>query len=397
MPSIEAHSGHPVGDSAMYSQRIHPLLVAKITEMVLDGITNTAEVKRSLRFYANTILANQLGMIFSKQNRAFFPTSIDIRNHIYTAKKMLELSKLDQDNLRQMIEQYKQDDPTSSFFFHPLIKQEAENEERVEQTSITPNLDEQWQGCYKGNTGGDDEIINIAGSGSQCQQTLLLVHQEQWQKELLGKYGNDICLIDTTYKTTRYDIALFFICVKTNIGYTVVAEFVIQEETVEKIQEALEILKQWNPKWKPKYFMSDYSEAELLALEKCFTTTKVFLCDFKGNKRGRGGSKTTNTAYQNRNRRNFFLYLEGVLTHQHHRETNEQTPAEKQDNSVLQQDSQAGYELAVADLKSSNVWKDNQDVQTWLSIIILAINTYGEYSLDNPFITSNNFTAFMKH
>ena len=317
MPSIEAHSGHPVGDSAMYSQRIHPLLVAKITEMVLDGITNTAEVKRSLRFYANTILTNQLGMIFSKQNCAFFPTSIDIRNHIYTAKKMLELSKLDQDNVRQMIEQYKQDDPTSSFFFRPLIKQEAENEERAEQTSITPNLDEQCQGCYKGNTGGDDEIINIAGSGSQCQQTLL-VHQEQWQKELLGKYGNDICLIDATYKTTRYDIALFFICVKTNIGYTVVAEFVIQEETAEKIQEALEILKQWNPKWKPKYFMSDYSEAELLALEKCFTTTKVFLCDFHREQVWERWIKDHKHGLSNRNRRNFFLYLEGVLTHQHH-------------------------------------------------------------------------------
>ena len=78
IPSIEAHSGHPVGDKAMYSQQIHLLLVAKITEMVLEGITNTAEVKRSLRFYANTILANQVGMKFSKQNRAFFfpPASI---------------------------------------------------------------------------------------------------------------------------------------------------------------------------------------------------------------------------------------------------------------------------------------------------------------------------------
>ena len=37
----------------------------------------------------------------------------------------------------------------------------------------------------------------------------LLVHQEKWQKELLAKYGNDISLIDATYKTTRYDIALF--------------------------------------------------------------------------------------------------------------------------------------------------------------------------------------------
>ena len=213
MPTTEAHSGHPLGNNAMYSQRIHPLLVAKITEMVLDGITNTAEVKRSLRFYMNTILASQVGIKFSKQNRAFYPTSIDIRNHIYAAKKTLELSKLDQENVRQMVKQHKQEYPTSSFFFRPLIKQEVETENDVHKA---PN-EELHLECYKGNTGGND-IINIAGSNSYCQQTLLLVHQEQWQKDLLRKYGNDICLIDATYKTTRYDIALFFICVKTNTG-----------------------------------------------------------------------------------------------------------------------------------------------------------------------------------
>ena len=218
-------------------------------------------------------------MKFSKQNRAFFPTSIDIRNHIYAAKKSLELSKLDQENVRQMVDEHKKDDPTSSFFFRPLIKQEVETEQEDDDTRRAPSDDKLHPGCYKGNTGGDD-IINIAGSTSQCQQTLLLVHQEQWQKELLGKYGNDICLIDATYKTTRYDIALFFICVKTNTGYTVVAEFVTQDETAEKIQEALEVIKKWNPQWNPKYFMTDYSEAELLAIEKCFANTKVFLCDF---------------------------------------------------------------------------------------------------------------------
>ena len=48
---------------------------------------------------------------------------------------------------------------------------------------------------------------------------------------------------------------------KTNVGYTVVAEFVIQDETAEKIEEAIQILKQWNPEWIPKFFMSlsDYS------------------------------------------------------------------------------------------------------------------------------------------
>ena len=122
---------------------------------------------------------------------------------------MLELSKLDQENVRQMIEQHKKDDHTSSFFFRPLIKQEVDCKQRSEEMNTTSNTDKQCHDCYKGNTGGDDEI-NIAGSSSQCQQTLLLVHQEQWQRELLGKYGNEICLIDATYKTTRYAIALFF-------------------------------------------------------------------------------------------------------------------------------------------------------------------------------------------
>lgn len=112
------------------------------------------------------------------------------------------------------------------------------------------------------------------------EHTLLYVHQEQWQKDLLLKYGNTISLIDATYKTTKYNIALFFICVKTNVGYCVVAEFVIQSEASEQIAEALNILRSWNTEWNPKYFMTDYSEAEYLALKTAFPGIKIFLCDF---------------------------------------------------------------------------------------------------------------------
>ena len=83
------------------------------------------------------------------------------------------------------------------------------------------------------------------------EQTLLVVHQEVWQGELLQKYGNTITLMDTTYKTTHYDLALFFICVQTNVGYKVVGEFITQSETSEQIAEALTILKSWNPLWNP--------------------------------------------------------------------------------------------------------------------------------------------------
>ena len=106
------------------------------------------------------------------------------------------------------------------------------------------------------------------------------MHQENWQQQILEKYGNIIAMIDATYKTTRYDLALFFVCVRTNVGYMVIAEFIVQAETSELISEALNVLKSWNPGWHPKYFMSDYSEAEHDALEKSFPGVKVYLCDF---------------------------------------------------------------------------------------------------------------------
>ena len=86
-----------------------------------------------------------------------------------------------------------------------------------------------------------------------------------WQAELLVKYGNTITLIDATYNTTKYDLALFFLCVKTNVNYSVVAEFIVQSESAEQIAEALAIIKNWNPEWSPPFFMTDYSEAEQIA------------------------------------------------------------------------------------------------------------------------------------
>ncbi len=92
------------------------------------------------------------------------------------------------------------------------------------------------------------------------------MHQEEWQKELLTRYGDTLTLMDATYKTTKYRIPLFFVCVKTNISYTVVAEFIIQSETSEHILEALSMLKSWNQNWEPGYFMMDYSDAEMAAV-----------------------------------------------------------------------------------------------------------------------------------
>ena len=154
--------------------------------------------------------------------------------------------------LTPKIEEWKKDNPQSSFFFPPF-----HSTSQTEQTADIKTCSEQT-----------------------VEETLLYIQQEDWQKELVTRYGNTVTLMDATYKTTKYSIPLFFVCVKTNVSYSVVAEFIIQSETAECIYEALSILKSWNPKWEPQFYITDYSDVEIAAVNKLFPKTQVYLCEF---------------------------------------------------------------------------------------------------------------------
>ena len=64
---------------------------------------------------------------------------------------------------------------------------------------------------------------------------LLLVHQTAWQSSLLSRYGQDLVFLDSTYKTTKYLLPLFFVAVKTNVDYIIAASFIVQDETTKSI------------------------------------------------------------------------------------------------------------------------------------------------------------------
>ncbi len=79
-------------------------------------------------------------------------------------------------------------------------------------------------------------------------------------------------------------------CVKTNVDYQVVATFVSESESTENIEEALNIIKEWNPEFQPRYFMTDYSNEEMSAIGTVFPAKEIvvpvilytvyFLCFF---------------------------------------------------------------------------------------------------------------------
>ena len=104
-------------------------------------------------------------------------------------------------------------------------------------------------------------------------EKFLFVYQSNWQKDLLKRYGNEILLLDATYKTTRYALPLFFVTVPTNFDYQIVAAFVIENESTSSITEALEIVKSWNPSLEPLYCMTDYCNEEINSLEYVFPGT----------------------------------------------------------------------------------------------------------------------------
>lgn len=100
-----------------------------------------------------------------------------------------------------------------------------------------------------------------------------------FQNVIYYRYGNSLCLLDATYRTTKYALPLFFLAVKTNVGYSVVAEFIVQHETKKSIMQGLRTIKgllhnaqdrpaEWS--WEPKFFMTDFCEREIVAIEEVF-------------------------------------------------------------------------------------------------------------------------------
>lgn len=213
---------------------------------VADGIHNVAEVIRHSELFVKQQLfkGKQLPSLL---NRKYYPHRRDFENLIYRSRIASMRSVVDQENLQAKITDWESADV--KIYFRPLVSSQVE---RVSTDDL------------------DNVVLKSDKNG------LLFIHQTDWQRRLLSKYGC-MCLLDATYKTTKYAVPLFFLCVRTNVDYIVVATFVTQYEDCSSIQEALQIIKSWNTEWKPDSFMVDFCEAEINGIQSVFTGTKTSL------------------------------------------------------------------------------------------------------------------------
>ncbi|XP_063232355.1 uncharacterized protein LOC134536550 isoform X1 [Bacillus rossius redtenbacheri] len=222
--------------STYLCQKIHPDLVTEIKRLVGQGITATRDIKLLLEEYVrNRYSGDEMSNRLSK---TFYPEDSVIYAHVYRAIFSQKRDQMDQEVLQQTINEWKIQNREDCFFYRPY--------EDVSDSDVSP---------------------------------LLFCHQTKWQQKLLLRYGS-VCLLDATYKTTKYALPLFFLAVKTNVGYSVVGTFVVQSESTALIAEALNVFKEWLPEWQPQFWMTDFSEMEIVAIEKTFPRNTVYLCAF---------------------------------------------------------------------------------------------------------------------
>ena len=87
-----------------------------IRKLVGEGIRNVKEMQRALQLYVKTdLFADQ--QLPSLNSRRFFPEERDIHNHIYNATSQLWMSKLDQENVSLLIENWQKNKQHDFFLF----------------------------------------------------------------------------------------------------------------------------------------------------------------------------------------------------------------------------------------------------------------------------------------
>ena len=225
------------------------MIVKKLSELAEEGVHSVSEARRYLELFVQCDLFKGCKPP-AKTSRRFYPTNKDIYNHLYTGKPN-HFSSIDQKNLEEIVQKWKSENPQDSFIYRPHSTKPTSENDSVQEK--------------------DDNTVFDDDDQEESTQTLLFCHQTSDQRHILTRYGNQMCLLDATYRTTKYDLPLYFLCVRTNVCYQVVGSFVIQYENIECITEALMVFKEWNKDtWTPSRFMVDFAEEEIQALETVF-------------------------------------------------------------------------------------------------------------------------------
>lgn len=72
---------------------------------------------------------------------------------------------------------------------------------------------------------------------------MMFIYQSSGIPQMFHRYGNQLGLLNATYKTTKYALRLFFLVVKSNVTLQICTLILLQEESIDMITRAPSIAK----------------------------------------------------------------------------------------------------------------------------------------------------------
>ena len=207
------------------SQNIDRELVDRIDLLVKKGCWSETELKRNLDIFVRNELFSGSD-VPKRSNKRFFPRIEMIRNAMKRSKRRMRNGMIDQEYLEEKIKEWMREDPTVNIKFRrkftpndedPDLSDEDEDDDdeelEIRDTDYESEEDDDSEDDEEDDDSDEEEGNTKKKSKTQqakepkgkikLKNSFLFVYQNDDQKRLLERYGNEICLLDATYKTTR--------------------------------------------------------------------------------------------------------------------------------------------------------------------------------------------------
>ena len=222
---------------------MNPELCVYVSKLVWNDLHITIDdVKAKLEDYV-------LSVMFKGQQppprtrRQYFPSKKQIRYFMTKAKASLNISLEAEQKLEAQMEKLKETHSDEKIMFNFKVQNE-QNEESID---------------------------NFFADNPNENAKVLFCHQTPHQQRLMCRYNTQVILTQVCDLHSKIPFPLFCLFVQTNVDYQLVGEFIVQTNEQSMIAEGLQIIKDWNPGWSPKFVVVDFNDQQIAAVESVFS------------------------------------------------------------------------------------------------------------------------------